>query len=465
MIAGLLGAFLISNFLWINVLENRRAERGREMAEDMANSIFSTVEFIRAFPAEYRHIILNQLRDMGGARYLVSINSEYLDVQPIVNSNLKRTFLDEFVAVVEASYGSRVDGLRVEFADPRQLRVYNGIRLSELPERWAQGSLISGANPAPVLVAQVPIGNHEWLYLAGLLREPYYLSEGSYLGFDQLIFIVIMLVMMIVTSWIMIRWLTRPMIKLANAALHLGIDIEHDLKPLQVEGTREVRETAMAFNFMQERILRFVEDRARLFSAISHDLKTPITRLRLRTELMEESDTKRKMNQDLTELESMVRGALDLGKSTDIHEVTEAININQLLRTFKDEFKLMGHDVQIQGIAKRPLHGKPLAFKRALSNLINNAIFYGKEVRIDVVDSRTELKIYVVDKGPGIAEEKLEEVFSPYVRLEASRNRNTGGAGLGLSIARNIIHAHGGQLKLRNRIGLGLEASVVLPRI
>ena len=465
MVAALLGAFVISNYLWINVLESRRAERGQEMAEDMANSIFSTVQFIRAFPADFRHIILEQLRDMGGSRYLVSINSKFIQVQPIPDSALKRTFLSDFQQELEQRYGSQLTGLRADFADPRQLRVYNGILLTELPERWAQGSLISGPNPAPVLVAQLPIGNGEWLYLAGLLREPYYLSEANYLDADQLIFLVIMLSLMLVAGWLMIRWLTRPLMKLADAARHLGTDLEHDLKPLQVEGTREIRETATAFNFMQERVLRFIEDRARMFSAISHDLKTPITRLRLRAELMEESETKRKMVQDLEELEAMVRGALDLGKSTDIHETARAININQLLRVFKDEFKLMGNDIALHGISKRPYYGKPLALKRVLSNLINNAVFYGEDVMVEVVDSRAELKIYITDRGPGITEDQLEEVFAPYVRLESSRNRNTGGAGLGLSIARNIVHAHGGQLKLRNRIGKGLEAAVVLPRI
>lgn len=465
MIAALLVAFWISNYLWVNVLESRRIERGQEMAQDMAYSVASTMEFIRAYPREYRHIILNQLRDMGGSRYLVSINENFIDVDPFLDSDLKDAFIVDFHEAIYEKIGTRLEGLTVEFADPRELRVYNGVRLVDLPERWAQNSLIREPEPAPVLVAQVPIGQDEWLYLAGLLREPYYLSESRYLTADQLLFIVIMLGALLVVSWLMIRWLTGPLMKLASAARHLGTDLEYDLRPLQIEGTREIRETAIAFNFMQERVLRFVEDRERMFSAISHDLKTPITRLRLRTELMEESESRRKMVNDLEELDAMVKGALDLGKSTDIHEHTHAININQLVRTFKDEYKLMGHEIEIRGIAKRPYYGKPLALKRCLQNLLNNAFFYGKEVRIDIVDTRSELKLYVVDNGPGIPEDKLEKVFEPYVRLEASRNRNTGGAGLGLSIARNIIHAHGGRLKLRNRVGNGLEVALILPRI
>jgi len=466
MVAGLVSAFLLSNYLWFNVLESKRLDQGKEMSRDMAYSIGSTMEFIRAYPTEYRHIILNQFRDMGGSRYLVSINGEFIDVDPIFETELKREFVSNFLFAIEEKLGKRLDGLHVEFADPTELRVYkNDIKLVDLPPRWAQNSLIREPEAAPVLVAQVPIGNGEWLYLAGLLPDPYYLTEGRYLNADQLLFLLIMLVVLLAISWVLVRLMTRPLVKLARAARHLGTDIEYDISSLQIEGTREVRETAMAFNFMQERVLRFIEDRERMFSAISHDLKTPITRLRLRSELMDESEMKRKMIIDIDELESMVRGALDLGKSTDIHESIYAININQLVRTFKDEFKLMGADIEVRGIAKRPFYGKPLALKRCISNLINNAVFYGNSVRIDVVDTRAEVKIYVVDKGPGIPEEQLEDVFEPYVRLESSRNRNTGGAGLGLSIARNIAHAHGGRLQLRNRVGAGLEAAVILPRI
>ncbi|MDO7642069.1 MAG: ATP-binding protein [Reinekea forsetii] len=466
MVGGLVSSFLLSNYLWYTVLESKRLAQGREMARDMAFSVGSTMEFIRAYPTEYRHIILNQFRDMGGSRYLVSINKEFINIDPFIDSDLKREFVDNFLAAIEEKLGQRLEGLSVEFADPIELRVYkNDIRLVDLPPRWAQNTLIREPESAPVLVAQVLVGEGEWLYLAGLLPDPYYLSESRYLGADQLLFLSIMLVVLLAISWVLVRWLTRPLVKLSRAARRLGTDIEYDIRSLQVEGTREVRETAMAFNFMQERVVRFIEDRERMFSAISHDLKTPITRLRLRSELMDDSDTKRKMIGDLEELESMARGALDLGKSTDIHEGMHAININQLMRTFKDEYKLMGAEIEIRGIAKRPYFGKPLALKRCISNLINNAVFYGKSLRLDVVDSRAEMKIYIVDQGPGIPEEQLDKVFEPYVRLEGSRNRNTGGAGLGLSIARNIAHAHGGRLTLRNRIGSGLEAAVILPRI
>ena len=272
MVGGLVSSFLLSNYLWYTVLESKRLAQGREMARDMAFSVGSTMEFIRAYPTEYRHIILNQFRDMGGSRYLVSINKEFISIDPFIDSDLKREFVNNFLAAIEEKLGQRLVGLSVEFADPTELRVYkNDIRLVDLPPRWAQNTLIREPESAPVLVAQVLVDEGEWLYLAGLLPDPYYLSESRYLGADQLLFLSIMLVVLLAISWVLVRWLTRPLVKLSRAARRLGTDIEYDIRSLQVEGTREVRETAMAFNFMQERVVRFIEDRERMFSAISHD--------------------------------------------------------------------------------------------------------------------------------------------------------------------------------------------------
>lgn len=463
MVLGLISAFAISNYVWLYYLEHQRESQAESMARDLAFSMGSTIEFIRAYPTEYRHLIINQLRDMGGSRFLVSVNESFIDVSPVRPSGAKDRFLATFNLAIEEKLGQRLSGLNVTFADPRLLNVYkNDVLLVDLPPRWAQNTLILEPDPPQVVVAQVPIGEDEWLYLAGLLPDPFFFDQTEYLDRGQLLFLVILMVILVVILWVVVRWLTRPLSNLAAAARELGTDIH--LAPLAETGTREVKQTARAFNLMQERVLRFVDDRERMFSAISHDLKTPITRLRLRAEMMEESDAKPRMIKDLDELEAMVKGALDLGRSTDVHENTQPIDINQLVRELAEDLELLGYDPEIRGEARRPYYGKPLALKRCLSNLAHNAAFYGTQVGIDIVDSRYELKLYIVDNGPGIPEEKLDSVFEPYVRLETSRNRNTGGAGLGLSIARNIAHAHGGQLRLRNRIGSGLEAAVLLPR-
>lgn len=462
-VLGLISAFTLSNYVWLHILDRQRQEQGAVMARDVAFSMGSTMEFIKAYPREYRHIIINQLRDMGGSRFLVSVNDEFINVVPTRASAAKERFLAEFHLAIEEKLGQRLADLHVEFADPRLLNVYKSdIRLVDLPPRWAQNTLILEPDPPPVMVAQVPVDDGEWLYLAGLLPEPYFLNTPRYMDQGQLLFLLTLMVTLLFMFWVMVRWLTRPLLNLAKAARQLGKDIH--LIPLEETGTREVKETARAFNIMQERVLRFVDDRERLFSAISHDLKTPITRLRLRAEMMDDCETRDRMIKDLEELESMVKGALDLGRSTDVHEQTHAIDINQLVVTLREELKVIGHELEVNGRARRPFYGKPLALKRCLSNLLHNAAFYGTELRLDIVDSRQELKLYVIDNGPGIPEDKIKQVFEPYVRLEGSRNRNTGGAGLGLSIARNIAHAHGGQLKLRNRIGSGLEAVVILPR-
>lgn len=463
MVLGLISAFAVSNYVWLYFLEHQRREQGEIMARDMAFSMGSTMEFIRAYPRDYRHLIINQLRDMGGSRFLVSVNDEYIVVDPVRRSSARDRFLSNFNAAIEEKLGQRLSELTVAFADPRTLHVYkNDIRLVDLPLRWAQNTLILEPDPPPVIVAQVPVDEGEWLYLAGLLPDPHFLSQNEYLDKGQLLFLSTLMVILVAILWVVVRWLTRPLLNLSRAARQLGTDIH--LTPLEESGTREVKETARAFNLMQERVLRFVDDRERLFSAISHDLKTPITRLRLRSEMMEESETKDRMIRDLEELEAMVKGALDLGRSTDVHEATLPIDINILVQELQDDLTLLGYTMDIHGQAQSLYHGKPLALKRCLSNLVHNAAFYGKSVQVDIVDSRNELKLYVLDDGPGIPQHKIDKVFEPYVRLETSRNRNTGGAGLGLSIARNIAHAHGGQLKLRNRIGSGLEVAVLLPR-
>lgn len=463
MVLGLISAFAISNYVWLYYLEHQRQTQGEAMARDLAFSMGSTIEFIRAYPTEYRHLIINQLRDMGGSRFLVSVNDDYIEVDPVRPSGAKDQFLANFNLAIEEKLGQRLSQLTATFADPRFLNVYkNDILLVDLPPRWAQNTLILEPDPPPVIVAQVLIGENEWLYLAGLLPDPFFFNQTEYLDRGQLLFLFILMVILVLILWVVVRWLTRPLSNLAAAARELGTDIH--LAPLAETGTREVKETTRAFNLMQERVLRFVDDRERMFSAISHDLKTPITRLRLRAEMMDESDTKPRMIKDLDELEAMVKGALDLGRSTDVHEDTQPIDINVLVQELIEDLELLGYEPESRGEAKRPYYGKLLALKRCLSNLAHNAAFYGTQVGIEIVDSRHDLKIFIVDNGPGIPEEKLDSVFEPYVRLETSRNRNTGGAGLGLSIARNIAHAHGGQLRLRNRIGSGLEASVFLPR-
>jgi len=200
-----------------------------------------------------------------------------------------------------------------------------------------------------------------------------------------------------------------------------------------------------------------------VLAAMSHDLKTPLTRLRLQVEMLDDSAAQVKLGRQLDEMESMVHGALALFRGLDDNEAFMPIDINEMLTTLQSEFAEMSAPVTLQGQANRSILGKPQALRRCLTNLIANAVKFGSQATVSVEDGAA-LVIRVRDDGPGIPEEELERVFEPFYRLESSRNRDTGGSGLGLSIARDVVQAHGGSLVLRNLPVRGLEAIVTLPR-
>ena len=259
-----------------------------------------------------------------------------------------------------------------------------------------------------------------------------------------------------------VRTLTRPLAVLADAATELGRDIR---RPALAEtGPLEVRRAAQAFNTMQHRLIRYLEDRNRVLAAISHDLKTPITRLRLRTELLDDSPLREKFQADLDEMQRMAQTSLDFLRGSENAEPLAALDLNALLESLREDAEDAGREVGIIGTADWPLRCQPLALKRCLTNLVDNGLNYGQRVDITVLDGPKRLRLMLRDQGPGIPPEQLERVFEPFYRLESSRSRDTGGTGLGLSIARNIARAHGGDLTLHNAAEGGLEAVLELPR-
>ena len=276
-----------------------------------------------------------------------------------------------------------------------------------------------------------------------------------------LLYLLIVLGSTITLSIIAVRWLARPLGVLADAASELGRNIRHT--PLDETGPLEMQRAAKAFNLMQKRITRFVEDRARILAAVSHDLKTPITRLRIRSEMLDDTDLRRKFQVDLDDMESMVTATLDFMRGTERRENVVPIDVNALLGSLAEDFGDAGKDVRLQGEAKSPCFGQPLALKRCVTNLLDNATRYGGKVEIRVRDEPTSLYISIRDDGPGIPEGELDRVFEPFYRLEGSRGKNSGGTGLGLSIARNIARAHGGDVTLRN-LDQGFESAIQLPR-
>lgn len=253
----------------------------------------------------------------------------------------------------------------------------------------------------------------------------------------------------------------RPLRRLADMAERIGRG--EDSGELPSEGAEDIQATAMAINRMQARLRRFVDDRTNMLAAISHDLRTPITSLRLRAEFIADTEMRDKIISTLEELQSMVDATLTFTREASIAGETRVIDMNALVGSVCDDLAELGQRVTVAEATKAPMRCRPEALRRAVRNIVENAVRYGGCARVQVQQHREHLNIVVDDDGPGIPESEHERVFAPFVRLEESRSRDTGGVGLGLSIARTIVHAHGGEIRLQNREGGGLRLVIELP--
>lgn len=274
------------------------------------------------------------------------------------------------------------------------------------------------------------------------------------------------LMAVIAASLIAVRMVTRPMQRLAEAADAFGRDL--DTPPLAETGPAETRRAAEAFNRMQERLRRLIAERSRALAAVSHDLRTPLTRLRLRAELVEDEALRTEINADIDAMQDMVEATLDYLRGLRENEPIQTIEIEALLASLVADEQALNRPVSLGDVHAAHYPGRLTALKRAIANLIDNAVKYGHAAELSVIDSPAELRILVEDRGPGIADADMERVVEPYVRLEASRSREIsnigGGIGLGLAIARDAARLHGGDLRLENRSGAGLRAVLILPR-
>ena len=257
------------------------------------------------------------------------------------------------------------------------------------------------------------------------------------------------------------RRLARPMRGLAHAAGRLGRG--EAVEDLPEAGTVETRETVRAFNLMRARLDRYVSDRTAMLAAVSHDLRTPITSLRLHAEFVEDLATKTRILAALDEMQRMTEDALAFIREDMQREETRTVDLHALLDSVAADLAELGHDIAIADSGRVLAVCRPAALRRALRNLLENAAAYGVRAAARIERDGEEIRVVVEDEGPGIPEADLERVFEPFVRLEASRSRDTGGSGLGLAIARSIVRSHGGDIALESRAEGGLRATVTLP--
>jgi signal transduction histidine kinase len=316
---------------------------------------------------------------------------------------------------------------------------------------------------------------HGWAQGTVVLRTQVRLIDGRWARFDGaapaapqgvpwrlVIQLGVLLVAVLVLSYLAVRWVTRPLHLLATAADELGRNLHRP--PLPETGPLEIRRAAHAFNTMQSRLARYVDDRTRILAAMSHDLKTPLTRMRLRAELLDDDEARERFEADLAEMQAMVQQTLDFMRGLGGGESPRPLDVDALVAAVQAGQQAMGRDVSVSGRTREPFTGVESLLKRCLGNLVDNAVLYGGRAEVVVEDGSDALTLRVRDPGPGIPEDQLEQVFEPFYRLEGSRNRATGGTGLGLTIARNIAQTHGGDIELRNRAEGGLEAVLRLPR-
>jgi signal transduction histidine kinase len=307
------------------------------------------------------------------------------------------------------------------------------------------------------------------------LAASFQLTDGQYLSFTAilpasapatswqfLVALIAMSVVVVLSSIWAVRRVTAPLGTVIRAAERLGRDV--NAPPIVEAGSREMRQAAHAFNDMQARLQRLLENRTRMLAALSHDLRTPLTLLRLRVEGQAEGDERERMLGNIGELDAMIDATLQFARDEAKSEPWRRTDVTALLAAIVDDMADAGLNVSMEPAVSEVLECQPGGLRRVLGNLLDNALKYGHSAHAALHATLSGIEITIDDGGPGIPDAELQRVFEPFYRLEQSRNRDTGGTGLGLAIAQSIAQAHGGQITLANRPEGGLRATLTLPR-
>ena len=315
-------------------------------------------------------------------------------------------------------------------------------------------AMMAGRTEAVEMTLSIRLASGDWLNVRTMFHRP-----GPQLSPKALLPLLLVAVAVALVAWWTARRVVGPMRALAVGADRLGRGL--DAGPLPMTGPSEVRNTTLAFNRMQDRLTRFVAERTHMLAALNHDLRSPLTAMRLRIEMLDETEDSVRLKSLVEEMQVMVEATLEFARGVAKAEPEATVDLAALLADIVSD--VGGDRANLAPSRPVPVTIRPHMLNRALRNLIDNAVRYGDVANVTLTQEPGTVIITIADSGPGLPKDQLEAAFEPFVRLEGSRNRDTGGVGLGLAIARTIVQAHGGTVLLRNRAGGGLDAIVRLP--
>jgi signal transduction histidine kinase len=420
-----------------------QSEARRDIAVVIADRIFSVVELIEGSPEDQRPMLLRALRSPW---LRATIGPEPPSVTAEVSPDFAnlRTHLRRQLQ----SLGDRTVLLGESDQPFERLRRPHG-----------DGAEVPPLLPSRrVLVVAVELADSNWLAFRVPLRPDRLPRETHMIA----VIAGSALVILFFAIWATYH-VTRPLAHFAEAADRLGVDLR--APPLPERGSRELRKAAHAFNQMQDRLRRLIDDRTMMLAAISHDLRTVLTRLKLRAEFIDDPQQRDKAVADVDEMRAMLDASLSFARDDTAEEARTSVDLSSLLQSLCDDLSDAGGKVVYDGPPRLAYWSQPVAMRRAFANLIGNALKYGGEADVAAAGDARGVTVEIADRGPGIPADMREQVFAPFFRLEGSRSRDTGGTGLGLSVARSIIRRHGGDITLHDRDGGGLLARVTLPAV
>jgi len=456
---GIVIAQLLGAWLWVEQLQSSERDRMVEVSESMGSRIGQTIAFFEKLPKQYRHMVLDQLRDMGGTRFFVSVNKQHIDLVPIAESEFSVLVRDKLQKSMFAQLG-QIDDMEITFVSFDNLKILTGDNLMvALSPTWKRFALLEPGDESPVAVIQFPIDADEWMYLAAVVPKGELLLGIDWINGERIFNILAVSLTVLLLTFLFVRWLVLPLKMLAHQADLLGKG--RNPRQLEEKGSKEMVATIGAFNSMAMRIQKFITDRENTFAAISHDLKTPLTRARLRVESIKDDTIKESLIGDLDYLGTMVTGSLQIISDGIEFEHTSDINLTEMLDAILKKEEILGLPIKFDMKKNITMKGRALAIERLFSNLINNAMTYGEGVEVKGKKLRNGIIIEIMDNGPGLSDSDKENVFKPYYRLEHKLSEVH--SGLGMGIARSIANIHGGELELKDRSGGGLIVEVYFP--